>query len=90
MIQPDDQARLEAAFPLACTLKLIAIELEGVEEMIREAVARLPARGPLRTGNHSSGGKYVTFQVDMEFQALAEMQAAIQALGAVEGVKLVL
>ena len=41
-------------------------------------------------GNHSSSGKYITYNIDIEFLTLESMRFTINELRAVHGVRVVL
>lgn len=81
---------LHREFPLRCVLKVIAADLDGMHIQIEECLARLEFSSRAIPGNRSSSGKYITYNVDIEFLTLESMRATIAELRSVQGVHVVL
>lgn len=80
----------ELEFPLTWHGKIIAHDSAELEGRVAEAMRRLGLSHPVRRGNSSSGGRYVTLNVTMEFADREMMVRVTETLAAVEGVRMVL
>lgn len=76
-------------FPVECHYKIIA-EGAGVRVLLEIALIELGITSTLVTGNHSSQGKYVTFNFDWTVDSFQAMQRIDTRLRAVKGVRMVL
>jgi putative lipoic acid-binding regulatory protein len=76
-------------FPIDCHYKIIA-EGESVRVLIEIALGEMNITSPLLTGNHSTGGRYVTFNFDWTVDSQETMDRIDARLRAIEGVRLVL
>ena len=76
-------------FPVECHYKIIA-EGDGVRVLIEIALGELGITAPLVTGNHSSHGKYVTFNFDWTVESQEAMDRIDARLRAIPGVRIVL
>ena len=80
----------EALFPTECHFKVIAWDREGVEDRLNQTLADLGVDDRMSTGNHSSAGTYVTYNLSLTIETHARMQEIDTALRQVNGVKMVL
>lgn len=78
------------AFPATCHFKIIAKQLDDIQPRLEAVLAALQIKQPLEAGRVSAGGQYKSFNLSMEVESLARMKEIDRALGAVDGVKLVL
>jgi putative lipoic acid-binding regulatory protein len=81
---------LDSLFPARMGIKVIAVDLAGIDAMLVSRLAELQFEAVCRPGNVSKQGKYITWEVEADFDSRADFQAALTALAQVEGVKYVL
>jgi putative lipoic acid-binding regulatory protein len=81
---------LDSLFPSDMTLKVISIDLAGIDVMINARLLELGIAKPCRPGHLSKLGKYITWEVDARFATRADFHAVMTSLAAIEGVKYVL
>ena len=81
---------LNREFPLRCVLKVIAADLDGLQQQIDECLARMEHAARALPGNQSSTGKFITYNIDIEFETLDHMRTTIHGLRSVHGVRVVL
>lgn len=77
-------------FPVNLTLRIIAKDDPTVTAAIQAAARDRNLISPLTQGNQSASGTYVTHHIDATFTDLQQMRATFAAIGAVEGVRMVL
>ena len=80
----------ELEFPLNCQYRIIAENLKGMHFVIETVLLELGVKSPLVEQNHSKGGKYLSFSVDVRVESLEQMNQIDQALRNIAGVKMVL
>ena len=90
MTDPRIQPDLHREFPLRCVIKVIALDLDGLQQRLHECLVRLAHPARALPGNHSSTGKYITYNIDIELLFLESMRFTINELHAVHGVRVVL
>ena len=90
MTDPRPTPDLHREFPLRCVLKVIAADLDGLQQRLDECLLRLEHPARALPGNQSSSGKYITYNIDIEFVTLESMRATIHELRTVHGVRVVL
>ena len=76
-------------FPVECHYKIIA-EGESVRVLLEIVLEELGITAPLGAGNHSSHGKYVTFNFDWTVDSQEMMERIDARLRSVKGVRIVL
>lgn len=76
-------------FPVECHYKIIA-EGESVRVLLEITLQELGITAPLTMGNHSSHGKYVTFNFDWIVNSQEIMERIDARLRSVKGVRFVL
>lgn len=81
---------LHREFPLRCVLKVIAADLDGLQQRIDECLARMEHAARALPGNRSATGKFITYNIDIEFETLDHMRTTIHGLRSVHGVRVVL
>ena len=81
---------LEKLFPTRMTIKVIAVDLQGIDTMLVSHLAAQGFTAVCRPGHLSKKGKYITWEVDALFETRARFHEALTALATVEGVKYVL
>jgi putative lipoic acid-binding regulatory protein len=77
-------------FPVDCHYKIIAEDTEDVRVRIEIVLQELGISARLLQGNHSSQGKYVTFNFDWTLQSKEEMDLIDARLRVIPGVRVVL
>jgi putative lipoic acid-binding regulatory protein len=90
MTDPRLQPDLHREFPLRCVIKVIALDLDGLQQRVDECLVRLEHPARALPGNHSSSGKYITYNIDIEFLTLESMRLTINELRTIHGVRVVL
>ena len=80
----------ELIFPLDCQYRIIAENQPGMHFVIETVLIQLGITAPLMTQHHSSGGKYLSFSVDVRVDSRETMNRIDAALRAIVGVKYVL
>jgi putative lipoic acid-binding regulatory protein len=80
----------EIQFPVLCYYKVIAEDIAGMEFVIETTLLELHVKTPAVKGNRSSGGKYVTYNIEVFVNSLETMNAIDAALRNIKGVKMVL
>lgn len=90
MTDPRVQPDLQREFPLRCVLKVIALDLDGLQQRLDECLLRLDHPARALPGNQSTSGKYITYNIDIEFLTLDSMRFTINELRTVHGVRVVL
>lgn len=83
-----DHEKLE--FPLLCHYRIIAHQLPNIDFVIETVLLELGIKNKLKKGNASKGGKYLSFNVDVNVESKETMRAIDDALRSIEGVKMVL
>jgi putative lipoic acid-binding regulatory protein len=83
-----DAPQLE--FPLSWNGKIIAHDAEDIHSRLQEAVIALGLTETVQRGNVSREGRYVTFNITVEFQDREMMVRVTETLAAVQGVRMVL
>jgi putative lipoic acid-binding regulatory protein len=81
---------LDKLFPTHMVLKVIAVDLGGIDTMIVAALSELELQATCKPGNLSRKGKYITWEVGVFLESREHMHDVVRALAAVEGVKYVL
>lgn len=81
---------LDSLFPADMTIKVISIDLAGIDAMINARLLELGITTPCRPGHLSKLGKYITWEIDARFATRDDFHAAMSTLAAIEGVKYVL
>lgn len=80
----------EIQFPVLCYYKVIAEDLPGMEFIIETTLIENHVKTPAIKGNRSSGGKYVTYNIEVYVNSLETMNKIDAALRAIKGVRMVL
>lgn len=80
----------EIEFPVEVHFRIVCVESDPVRAAVRATAASLGLGNQLVSGNASSGGKYLSFQLTHTVASKEEMQQIDQAFRSVEGVKMVL
>ena len=86
--EPEPKPELE--FPVTCHFKVIAEDLDGMDFVIETVLIELGVSDPVTSGNRSSTGKYVTYNVSVVVDSRDAMNRIDQALREIQGVKMVL
>lgn len=80
----------ELQFPLEWNGKVIACDTQEMPALIKQVLERFDLSCPVCRGNSSSGGRYVTYNLDVVLLDRGMMNDLFAALGAIPGVKVVL
>ncbi len=86
--EPFGDAELE--FPLDCHYRIITEDREGVQASIEKTLRDMKIETPLKEGNRSEGGKYVTYSITIHVESLEIMRAIDVAIRSIDGVRMVL
>ena len=81
---------LDRLFPAEMTLKVISVDLAGVDAMINACLVRCGITATCRPGNLSKLGKYITWEIETRFETRADFHTTISSIARIDGVKYVL
>lgn len=77
-------------FPLECHFRIIAESRHGMHFVIETVLIENGVKSPLNTENTSSGGRYLSYSVNIQVESLEHMKKIDAALRSIAGVKMVL
>jgi putative lipoic acid-binding regulatory protein len=85
-----DSSSPQLEFPLTWHGKIIAQDSDDLDDRVRTALLGLGLEHPVRRGNVSQAGRYVTLNVSVEFTDREMMVRVTETLAAVSGVRMVI
>lgn len=77
-------------FPVHCHFKIITDDRAGIKEDLEKALLRVGVQSPLKAGNKSAKGTYITFNLDLLINSQVHMDEIDGAIRQVSGVKMVM
>lgn len=80
----------ELDFPIHCHFKIIANDSPGMLGALQSALLKVGVLTPVKEGNHSEKGNYITFNLELLVNSKEQMTEIDSCLRAVPGVKMVL
>ncbi len=80
----------EIKFPVVCHFKIIADNMPGVRTMLEKKLQDLGVVNPLSEGTHSSGNKYVTYNLEVKVASKEYMAQLDHAIRTTKHVRMVL
>lgn len=80
----------ELEFPLEWQGKIIAHDLDTVQDDVRKTLVSFGKKPDVTRGNASSKGRYVTYNLTLIFEDRTTMQQITHALSQVNGVRMVI
>ncbi len=80
----------ELIFPLDCQYRIIAEDIPNIHFVIETVLIGLGVTTPLKFGQFSSKGKYITFSVDVKILSREMMYEIDAQLRQIQGVRMVL
>ena len=87
---PNPPQQTEALFPAECHFKIIAKDLNDVQERLDGVLAGFGCVDRVRPGNRSASGKYTTYNVSLMVESIEWMRSIDAAFRDVAGVRMVL
>lgn len=86
--EPFGDAELE--FPLDCQYRVIAEDIQNIRFVIETVLMGLGVTAPLKFGQHSATGKYISFSIDVRVETKGMMYEIDAQLRQIQGVRMVL
>lgn len=80
----------ELEFPLICHYRIISLDIPNIHFVIETVLAGLGVTAPLKKGNSSKKGTYISTNIDIEVDSKEMMTKIYKELCAIEGVKMVI
>jgi len=80
----------EIKFPVICHFKIIADNIPGVRTMLEKKLQDLGVINPLSEGTHSSGNKYVTYNIEVKVASKEYMYQLDTSIRTTKHVRMVL
>lgn len=77
-------------FPTECHFKIITYDVSGVADRLNRVLIDKNHPERVRPGHHSTGGKYLTYNVSLVIETLEIMRELDNAFRSVDGVRMVL